>query len=201
MSILVMKFGGTSVANLNRIKNLYKLVKQKIDSGQKKLVIVVSAMSGVTNRLVKEFKKIDDEINNPEYDVVVSTGEQYSSAIISAYLNKKGIRSRSLMGWQIPIFTDDHYSNSKIQSIDHKTLKKYLKKFDVLVIAGFQGISSENRITTLGRGGSDTSAVAISAALNSPTCEIYTDVKGIYSADPRLIKNAKNKKYHLRRNS
>ena len=89
MSILVMKFGGTSVANLNRIKNLYKLVKQKIDSGQKKLVIVVSAMSGVTNSLVKEFKKIDDEINNPEYDVVVSTGEQYSSAIISAYLNKK----------------------------------------------------------------------------------------------------------------
>ena len=95
------------------------------------------------------------------------------------------------MGWQIPIFTDDHYSKSKIQSIDHKTLKKFLKKFDVLVIAGFQGISSENRITTLGRGGSDTSAVAISAALNSPTCEIYTDVKGIYSADPRLIKNAK----------
>ncbi len=95
------------------------------------------------------------------------------------------------MGWQIPIFTDDHYGKSKIQSIDHKTLKKFLKKFDVLVIAGFQGISSENRITTLGRGGSDTSAVAISAALNSPTCEIYTDVKGIYSADPRLIKNAK----------
>ena len=112
MSILVMKFGGTSVANLNRIKNLYKLVKQKIDSGQKKLVIVVSAMSGVTNSLVKEFKKIDDEINNPEYDVVLSTGEQYSSAIISAYLNKKGIRSRSLMGWQIPIFTDDHYGKS-----------------------------------------------------------------------------------------
>ena len=148
MSTLVMKFGGTSVANLNRIKNLYKLVKQKIDSGQKKLVIVVSAMSGVTNSLVKEFKKIDDEINNPEYDVVVSTGEQYSSAIISAYLNKKGIRSRSLMGWQIPIFTDDHYGKSKIQSIDHKMLKKFLKKFDVLVIAGFQGISSENRITT-----------------------------------------------------
>ena len=191
MSILVMKFGGTSVANLNRIKNLYKLVKQKIDGGQKKLVIVVSAMSGVTNSLVKEFKKIDDEINNPEYDVVVSTGEQYSSAIISAYLNKKGIRSRSLMGWQIPIFTDDHYGKSKIQFIDHKMLKKFLKKFDVLVIAGFQGISSENRITTLGRGGSDTSAVAISAALNSPICEIYTDVNGIYSADPRLIKNAK----------
>ena len=191
MSILVMKFGGTSVANLNRIKNLYQVVKKKIKSGQKKIVVVVSAMSGVTNKLVHEYKKIDKEINNPEYDVILSTGEQYSCALISTFLNKNGINSRSILGWQIPINTDDRYSKSRIENINSNELKKNLKKFDVLVVAGFQGVSSENRITTLGRGGSDTTAVALSVALKSKICEIYTDVEGIYSADPRLVKGAK----------
>tara|TARA_B100000287_G_scaffold213506_1_gene201537 strand:+ start:4334 stop:5548 length:1215 start_codon:yes stop_codon:yes gene_type:complete len=191
MSILVMKFGGTSVANLNRIKNLYQVVKKKIQNGQKKIIVVVSAMSGVTNKLVHEYKKIDKEINNPEYDVILSTGEQYSCALISTFLNKRGINSRSILGWQIPINTDDRYSKSRIENINSSELKKNLKKFDVLVVAGFQGVSSENRITTLGRGGSDTTAVALSVALKSKICEIYTDVEGIYSADPRLVKGAK----------
>jgi len=186
-----MKFGGTSVANLNRIKNLYQVVKKKIQNGQKKIIVVVSAMSGVTNKLVHEYKKIDKEINNPEYDVILSTGEQYSCALISTFLNKRGINSRSILGWQIPINTDDRYSKSRIENINSSELKKNLKKFDVLVVAGFQGVSSENRITTLGRGGSDTTAVALSVALKSKICEIYTDVEGIYSADPRLVKGAK----------
>ena len=186
-----MKFGGTSVANLNRIKNLQQLVKNKVLSGHKKIIVVVSAMSGVTNALVKQYKKIDSDINKPEYDVILSTGEQYSSALISTFLNKNGVNSRSILGWQIPIITDNKFSQARIQRIDTEKILKLLKKFNVLVVAGFQGISSEGRITTLGRGGSDTSAVAIAVALKSKICEIYTDVEGIFSSDPKVVKEAK----------
>ena len=186
-----MKFGGTSVANLNRIKNLQQLVKKKILNGHKKIVVVVSAMSGVTNNLVKQYRKIDYDISKPEYDVILSTGEQYSSALISTFLNKNGLKSRSILGWQIPIVTDDKFSQARIEKIDTENILKLFKKFNVLVVAGFQGISSEGRITTLGRGGSDTSAVALAVALKSKTCEIYTDVEGIFSSDPRVVKGAK----------
>ena len=186
-----MKFGGTSVANLNRIKNLQQLVKNKILSGHKKIIVVVSAMSGVTNTLVKQYKKIDSDINKPEYDVILSTGEQYSSALISTFLNKKGVKSRSILGWQIPIITDNKFSQARIERIDTEKILKLFKKFNVLVVAGFQGVSSEGRITTLGRGGSDTSAVAMAVALKSKICEIYTDVEGIFSSDPKVVKEAK----------
>ena len=186
-----MKFGGTSVANLSRIKNLQQLVKKKISNGHKKILVVVSAMSGVTNNLVQQYKKIDFNINNPEYDVILSTGEQYSSALISTFLNKNGIKSRSILGWQIPIITDDKFSQARIGNINTEKILKLFKKFNVLVVAGFQGINLEDRITTLGRGGSDTSAVAIAVALKSKICEIYTDVEGIFSSDPRVVKDAK----------
>jgi len=186
-----MKFGGTSVANLNRIKNLQQLVKNKVLSGHKKIIVVVSAMSGVTNALVKQYKKIDSDINKPEYDVILSTGEQYSSALISTFLNKNGVKSRSILGWQIPIITDNKFSQARIKKINTEKILKLFKNFNVLVVAGFQGISSEGRITTLGRGGSDTSAVAIAVALKSKICEIYTDVEGIFSSDPRVVKDAK----------
>ncbi len=186
-----MKFGGTSVANLSRIKNLQQLVKNKILSGHKKIIVVVSAMSGVTNSLVKQYRKIDLNINNPEYDVILSTGEQYSSAFISTVLNKNGVNSRSILGWQIPITTDNKFSQARIEKIDTEKIFKLFKKYNVLVVAGFQGISSDGRITTLGRGGSDTSAVAIAVALKSKVCEIYTDVEGIFSSDPRLVKDAR----------
>ena len=156
MSITIMKFGGTSVANLNRIKKAAKTVKSKIIDEKQKIVVVVSAMSGVTNNLVEGFNKISDNINNPEYDLILSTGEQYSSGLMSTVLNKIGIKSRSLLGWQIPILTDNNYSKARINSISSAKIKKLFKSFDALVIAGFQGLSEENRITTLGRGGSDT---------------------------------------------
>ena len=186
-----MKFGGTSVANLSRIKNLQQLVKNKILTGHTKIIVVVSAMSGVTNTLVEQYKKIDSDINKPEYDVILSTGEQYSSALISTFLNKNGVRSRSILGWQVPIITDNKFSQARIERIDTEKILKLFKKFNVLVVAGFQGISPEGRITTLGRGGSDTSAVAMAVALKSKICEIYTDVEGIFSSDPRVVRDAK----------
>ena len=190
MLINVLKFGGTSVANLKRIENVVRIVEKKIKENSSKIILVVSAMSGVTNELIKEFKKISKDISDPEYDVIVSTGEQSSSAIISSLLNKKKIESRSLLGWQIPIMTDGNHSKARIIKINSRVLKDHLEKYRVLVIAGFQGISEKNRITTLGRGGSDTTAVAISYALGLNTCEIFTDVEGIFTSDPRIVKDA-----------
>ena len=190
MSIHVMKFGGTSVANLSRIKNIVNLINEKVQIKSNKVIVVVSAMSGVTNNLVDQYKKIKKETDNPEYDVILSTGEQHSSALISTMLNNSKIFSRSMLGWQIPIITDNNYSKARILKINSKLIKNYLKKYKVLVIAGFQGLSEENRITTLGRGGSDTSAVAIAFALGLKSCEIYTDVEGIFTSDPRVVKDA-----------
>ena len=191
MSITVMKFGGTSVANWSRVEVVTNIIKKRLSSNKQRILVVVSAMGGETNKLIGGFKEIDNDINNPEYDVILSTGEQFSSAFLSTALNKSGIISRSLMGWQIPILTDSHYSKARILSVDTSNIKRFFKKYRVLVVAGFQGITKDNRITTFGRGGSDTSAVAMAVALKSKCCEIFTDVDGIYSADPRIVKNAR----------
>ena len=190
MLINVLKFGGTSLANLKRLENVVKIVEKTIKDNSSKIILVVSAMSGVTNELINEFKKIKNEISDPEYDVIVSTGEQSSSALVSSLLNKKKIKSISLLGWQIPILTDGNHSKARIIKVNSNVLKDYLEKYRVLVVAGFQGISEENRITTLGRGGSDTTAVAISYALGLKTCEIFTDVEGIFTSDPRIVNDA-----------
>ncbi|MEC8265259.1 MAG: aspartate kinase [Pseudomonadota bacterium] len=191
MSITIMKFGGTSVANLNRIEKVAQIVKSKIVKDKHKVIVVVSAMSGVTNNLVKNFYEISTDTNQPEYDVILSTGEQYSSGIMSIVLNKHRIKSFPLQGWQIPIITDNNHGRARIRSICSKKIRKLFRFYDALVISGFQGLSEEERITTLGRGGSDTSAVAIAAAVKSNLCEIFTDVDGIFSSDPRIVKNAK----------
>ena len=191
MAIHVMKFGGTSVANLSRIRNIVKIIEKEVKSSNNKLVVVVSAMSGVTNKLIDDYKKINLNISNPEYDVILSTGEQHSASIVSTMLNEKRIYSRSILGWQIPIITDKNFSKARIIKINSKLLKSLLKKYNVLVVAGFQGVSTNNRITTLGRGGSDTSAVALAYSLGLRSCEIYTDVEGIFTSDPRVVKSAK----------
>ncbi len=190
MSIQVIKFGGTSVANISRIKNIASIIEERIKSKKNKIVVVVSAMSGVTNKLVEAYKKIKTDTLDPEYDVILSTGEQYSSALISTILNEKRINSRSILGWQIPIVTDSNYSKARIFKICQNFFRDQFSNYDVLVVAGFQGVSNDHRITTLGRGGSDTSAVAIAYALGLKSCEIFTDVEGIFTSDPRIVKDA-----------
>ena len=191
MSIKVMKFGGTSIGNIKRMKHVTELISKRIKAGNKKILMVVSAMSGVTNKLVKEYMDIENNIYNPEYDSIISTGEQYSSALISTILNKNKIPSRSLLGWQVPIYTDKSYGKARISNIKPTYIKNLFKKYKVLVVSGFQGISEDNRITTLGRGGSDTTAVALSVALGLKDCEIFTDVDGIFTSDPRLVISAR----------
>ena len=191
MSIKVMKFGGTSIGDIKRIEHVTKIISKRIKAGDKKILMVVSAMSGVTNKLVKEYVDIENNIHNPEYDSIISTGEQYSSALISTFLNKNMITSRSLLGWQIPIHTDKSYGKARILNISSTYIKNLFKKYKVLVVSGFQGISEDNRITTLGRGGSDTTAIALSVALGLKNCEIFTDVDGIFTSDPRIVLSAK----------
>ena len=191
MLINVMKFGGTSVANLNRIKKVAQFIKKKLINKNQKALVVVSAMSGVTNNLVEEFSRLEIDINDPEYDSILSTGEQYSSSLMSLVLSKSGLKSRSLLGWQIPIETDSNYSRARIKKINSKKILELFRKFDVLIVAGFQGISDDDRITTLGRGGSDTSAVALAKTVKADLCEIYTDVEGIFTSDPRIVRSAK----------
>ncbi len=191
MLINVMKFGGTSVANLNRIKKVAQIIKKKLINKNQKALVVVSAMSGVTNNLVEEFSRLQIDINDPEYDSILSTGEQYSSSLMSLVLSKSGLKSRSLLGWQIPIETDSNYSRARIKKINSKKILELFRKFDVLIVAGFQGISDDDRITTLGRGGSDTSAVALAKTVKADLCEIYTDVEGIFTSDPRIVRSAK----------
>ena len=191
MLINVMKFGGTSVANLNRIKKVAQIIKKKLINKNQKALVVLSAMSGVTNNLVEEFSRLQIDINDPEYDSILSTGEQYSSSLMSLVLSKSGLKSRSLLGWQIPIETDSNYSRARIKKINSKKILELFRKFDVLIVAGFQGISDDDRITTLGRGGSDTSAVALATCVKADLCEIYTDVEGIFTSDPRIVRSAK----------
>jgi len=190
MSIIVMKFGGTSVADTDCIKNVASKVVDQYKKN-KKIVVVVSAMSGTTNNLIDLTKKLSKKRNSREYDVVVSSGEQVTAGLLAMALTSLNIPSRSFMGWQIPILTDDTFSKANIFEINGDVLMSSLNKNEVAIVPGFQGVTNKNQITTLGRGGSDTSAVAIASALNAERCDIYTDVDGIYTADPRMVPKAR----------
>ncbi len=194
MNIVVLKFGGTSVADVPQIKKISYKIKSEIDQGNK-VIVVVSAMSGVTNNLVELVKSTSELASYSEYDVVLSTGEQVTSALLTIALNDLSIKGRSWLGWQVPIMTDNTHSKAVINEIKTSNILNSFKKNDVAIISGFQGLSSENRITTLGRGGSDTSAVAIAAAFSAERCDIYTDVDGVYTTDPRIVKSAKKLDY------
>ncbi|MDA7705252.1 aspartate kinase [Rickettsiales bacterium] len=194
MSLIVQKFGGTSVGNIAKIQNVAKKVAAEIEKNNK-VIVVVSAMSGVTNQLVGYCNEVSNLENNEqlaEYDNIVSSGEQVTSGLLALELQKLGYKSRSFSGWQIEMQTDNIHSKARIESINKDVILKELETKDVIVIAGFQGINNKtNRISTLGRGGSDTTAVAIAAAVKADICEIYTDVNGVFTTDPRITKDAK----------
>jgi len=191
MSLLVMKFGGTSVANIEAIENVADKVAIEVKNGNQ-AVVVVSAMSGVTSQLIEYCQSVSPMHDAREYDAVVSSGEQVTSGILALALQKRGISARSWQGWQIPIVTDDTHAKARIQRIETEEFHKRLKEGEVGVVAGFQGKAEMGgRVTTLGRGGSDTSAVALAAALGADRCDIYTDVKGVYTSDPRIVTKAR----------
>lgn len=190
MALLVMKFGGTSVGDLNRIRNVAQHVKREVDAGHQ-CAIVVSAMAGHTNQLVDWTRQASPLHDAREYDMVVASGEQVTSGLLAIVLQSIGIPARSWLGWQIPIKTDNAHGVARIAEIPANELKERLARGEVAVIAGFQGISPNRRITTLGRGGSDTSAVAVAAALRADRCDIYTDVDGVYTTDPRIVPKAR----------
>lgn len=185
-----MKFGGTSVANIDRIKNVADIIKSK-KKDSVKLVVVVSAMAGVTNDLVEKSKAISKNFSDEEYDVLLSSGEQVTAAFLAASLKDKDIQARSMLAWQIPIVTEGQHKNSRILSINSKSIINYLNMGYVVVVPGFQGITEKMRISTIGRGGSDASAVALAKALNADRCEIYTDVEGIFTTNPEICEKAK----------
>lgn len=187
---IVQKYGGTSVADIARLENVALRIKRNIEAGHE-IAVVVSAMAGVTNQLVSYTKAFSNIVNSPEHDAVVSTGEQITTGLLSLALQQLGLKSRSFMGWQIPIKTTANHTNAQILHVHPAKLEACLANGIIPIIAGFQGITTNKRITTLGRGGSDTTAVAIAAALNADRCDIYTDVDGVYSADPRVITAAK----------
>ncbi|MDR3497709.1 MAG: aspartate kinase [Parvibaculum sp.] len=189
MARLVMKFGGTSVADIGRIRNVAQHVKREVDAGHE-VAVVVSAMSGTTNQLVAWAREMAPLHDAREYDTIVATGEQVTVGLLAIELQRIGIPARSWLGWQIPIRTDNAHGAARIQDIDGAALIERLQQKQVAVIAGFQGIAPDNRITTLGRGGSDTSAVAIAAAIKADLCDIYTDVDGVYTTDPRIVAKA-----------
>jgi aspartate kinase len=187
---VVLKFGGTSVADVPQIKKIALKVKKEVNQGYK-VIVVVSAMAGVTNNLIDLVKSTSETTYYSEYDVVLSTGEQVTSALLASALNNLKIKARSWLGWQVPIMSNKSYSKAVIEEIKTDNILEFFKKNQVAIISGFQGLSKENRITTLGRGGSDTSAVAMAAAFSAERCDIYTDVDGVYTTDPRIVKNAK----------
>lgn len=191
MARLVMKFGGTSVANLERIKNVARHVRREVEAGYD-VAVVVSAMSGKTNELVGWCKEASTLYDNREYDAVVASGEQVTAGLLAIALQDIGFKARSWQGWQIPILTSDAHGSARIAGIDGKNLLAGFEAGEVAVISGFQGVhEATGRITTLGRGGSDTSAVAIAAAIGAERCDIYTDVDGVYTTDPRIVTKAK----------
>ena len=190
MARIVQKFGGTSVGDVERIKNVALKVKAEIDRGNE-IAVVLSAMSGETNRLVGLVNQMGSLYDAREYDSVVATGEQVTIGLLALALQDLGVPARSWLGWQVPFHTDDVHAKARIQKIDVDELDKRMKTGEVPVVAGFQGIGPDNRITTLGRGGSDTSAVALAAALGADRCDIYTDVDGVYTSDPRIVTKAR----------
>lgn len=190
MALVVMKFGGTSVADIDRIRNVAAHVRREVNAGNK-VAVVVSAMAGRTNELVGWVNDANPMPDQREYDVVVSSGEQVTSGLLALALQNIGIEARSWQGWQISLKTDHAHGKARIMDIDAEALKSSVEGGTVAVIAGFQGIAPDGRIATLGRGGSDTSAVALAAALDADICDIYTDVDGVYTTDPRIVSKAK----------
>jgi aspartate kinase len=190
MAKIVMKFGGTSVADLDRIRNVAGLVKREVERGNQ-VAVVVSAMAGETNKLVALCRSLNPLHDAREYDAIVATGEQVTSGLLAIALSSMGIPARSWQGWQIPIHTSDTHGSARIVDIETEALNASLGAGDVAVVAGFQGLAPKNRVSTLGRGGSDTSAVALAAALKADLCDIYTDVDGVYTSDPRIVSKAR----------
>tara|TARA_Y100000590_G_scaffold470482_1_gene665596 strand:+ start:4928 stop:6121 length:1194 start_codon:yes stop_codon:yes gene_type:complete len=183
-----MKFGGTSVGDIDKIKNVSNIVKKEAKNF--KIVVVLSAMAGVTNNLQSYIDQINSNFS-ADSDFVITSGEQVSVGLLSMILNKMNIKSLSLLGWQVPIITDNSYGKARIIKIENKFIKEHLKKYQVIVVAGFQGISIEGNISSLGRGGSDTTAVALASSLNAERCDIYTDVEGVFTTDPNIDQTAK----------
>ncbi|MFB3925747.1 MAG: aspartate kinase [Syntrophales bacterium] len=190
MGLVVQKYGGTSVANVEKIRNVAGKVIRAKEAGDD-VVVVVSAMAGETDRLVKLAHSASGNPNAREYDVLVSTGEQVTISLLSIVLQEMGYKAVSFLGYQVKIITDQSYRNARIIKVETECIKSELKKGNIVVIAGFQGVDEKNNITTLGRGGSDTSAVALAAALNADLCEIYTDVDGVYTTDPNVYEKAR----------
>ena len=190
MKRLVLKFGGTSVGSIEKIKKVADIIKKRHEEGNE-VIAVVSAMSGATNELVKKANSISGHFDVKELDVLLSSGEQASSALLSGAIIETGIKARSWLGWQIPIITDSNHSSSQIIKIKTDQILKFISEGGVAVIAGFQGVAQDGRVTTLGRGGSDLSAVAIAKFFETNSCEIYTDVEGVLTTDPNMHKNAK----------
>jgi aspartate kinase len=190
MQRIVQKFGGTSVGSISKIIKACELIQKEFKNGNQ-VVVVSSAMSGETNKLVNLAENFDVSTNKKEYDMIVSTGEQVSIALIAMALKKIGITAKPLLGWQVPIIGSSDHTEAKINKIDDKKILEILKNKEIPIIAGFQGVDKNNNIVTFGRGGSDTSAVAIAAAISADRCDIYTDVDGVYTCDPKMVKKAK----------
>ena len=190
MKIVVLKFGGTSVGTIDRIKKVAEIISSYVKQ-KYKVIVVSSAMSGVTNDLVKKSKEISSNFSDAEYDVLVSSGEQVACSLIAGRLIHKGYKARSWLAWQIPIYTENNHKFSRINQINKTKLLRYLKSGGIPIITGFQGINKEERITTIGRGGSDASAIMLATFFKAKRCIIYTDVEGVYTTDPNKFKSAK----------
>ena len=190
MKIVVLKFGGTSVGSIEKIRNVSNII-QSYKKKRNKVIVVSSAMSGVTNDLIKKSRMISKSFSDAEYDVLVASGEQIACSLIAGRLIDKGYRSRSWLAWQIPILTTGSHRNSRINQINKIEIIKYLKKGGIPIIAGFQGVNDEKRLTTIGRGGSDASAIMLAKFFKAKKCVIYTDVEGVYTTDPNKLYNAK----------
>ena len=190
MKTVVLKFGGTSVANIDRIKNVAKIIatykKKKLG-----VIVVSSAMSGTTNKLIKQTKELSKNFDAAEYDVLLSTGEQAACALIAGRLKHLGFKARSWMSWQVPIITEGSYNSSRISKINKNKIFSFMQLGGIPIITGFQGVNSENRVATLGRGGTDASAIMLAKFFNADACDIYTDVDGVYTTDPRNYPKAK----------
>lgn len=190
MGLIVQKFGGSSVANAEKLQLVAEHVKKELDLGNQ-VVVAVSAQGKTTDRLISEEKEITKKASPREHDMLVSTGEQITTAKLAMVLQEKGIKAVSLAGWQIPIITNSNYSEARIRYIENETIEEYLAAGNVVIVAGFQGVDELGNITTFGRGGSDTTAVALAASLKAERCDIFTDVDGVYLADPRIVSAVK----------
>ena len=193
MGLIVQKFGGSSVATTEKLQLVAEHIKKELQLNNK-VVVVVSAQGKTTDRLISEEKEISNKISPREHDVLVSTGEQITTAKLAMVLQEKNIKAVSLTGWQIPIITNSNYSEARIRYIENETINEYLRAGNVVIVAGFQGVDELGNITTFGRGGSDTTAVALAASLNADRCDIFTDVDGVYLADPRIVPDVKKMK-------